>query len=226
MEFWLVWYCLQCVIVVVIGCSSTFGNLTTEELSKRPGKVDNCLISSVSVAAISKAHQYPFGSLKYPLLRWSTPRMHRSAGTVTKSFCISCSSLKVRNWVVVDLSVSSSCSCDGPCNGLGNGIEIALVMAVLLHPLFLLWPSCPPWLLLLKLFYSMTSACISSVSVTGETDTGTCWFSGSVADLSLGFKAATLSVTMVRIAAACVVLSSDPETFSPWGYWTVLNITW
>lgn len=70
-EFQLVQYSCQCNIVVPVGtcCSSTLSSPTTEGSSKRPGKVDSCLISFVSTAATPKAHQYPFGSLKYVLLR-------------------------------------------------------------------------------------------------------------------------------------------------------------
>ena len=83
-------YCRRCTVVVAIGTcwSSTFSNPTTEGSSERPGKVDSCLISSISKAAIPKAHRYPFGSLKYPLLRQSVPRMHGASGPVTMGcFC-------------------------------------------------------------------------------------------------------------------------------------------
>lgn len=50
-------------------CSSAFSNATTEGSSETPGKVDSCLISSFSKAAIQKAHQHSFRSLKYPLQR-------------------------------------------------------------------------------------------------------------------------------------------------------------
>jgi len=92
---------------IICGCCSGFGcrrqqkrhtaapppasNSTMEVSSERPGKMDSCLISSVSTAAIPKAHRYPFGSLKYPLLRESIPRMHGASGPVTMGcFCQSC----------------------------------------------------------------------------------------------------------------------------------------
>lgn len=66
----LVWYCCQCTAVLATSTSSSIlSNPTTEESSERPSKVDSCLISSISKAAILKAHQYPFGPLKNPILR-------------------------------------------------------------------------------------------------------------------------------------------------------------
>jgi len=89
----LVRHCHRRTVVVAIGtcCSSTLSNPTTEGSSKRPGKMDSCLISSVSKAAMPKAHRYPFGSLKYPLLRQSIPRMHGASDPGTMGcFCHSC----------------------------------------------------------------------------------------------------------------------------------------
>lgn len=57
---------IHCQYTAVVGistcCSSAFSNATTEGSSERPGKVDSCLISSFSKAAILKAHQHSFRS--------------------------------------------------------------------------------------------------------------------------------------------------------------------
>lgn len=80
-------YCLWCTIVAVIGtyCSPAFSN-TTHRPSKRSGRADSCLISSVSRTTILKAHHYPLGSLKYPLTRQSMPRMYGPSGLVTMGY--------------------------------------------------------------------------------------------------------------------------------------------
>jgi len=89
----LVRYCRRCTAVVAIGtcCSSTLSNPTMEGSSERRGKMDSCLISSFSTAPMPKAHRYPLGSLKYPLLRQSISRMHGASWPVTMGcFCQSC----------------------------------------------------------------------------------------------------------------------------------------
>ncbi|KAK4828375.1 hypothetical protein QYF61_026113 [Mycteria americana] len=85
-KFRLVRYRLQCTIVVAIGspCSSTLSNTTTEGSSERPGKGDSCFISSIAKAAIPKAHHYPFGSLKYPLLSIANELAHDDGALHTK----------------------------------------------------------------------------------------------------------------------------------------------
>ena len=69
-ESLLVWYCRLCTVFVAIGtcCSFTCSNPTTDGYSDRPDKTDSCLMLPVSTAAIPKAHWYPLGSLKCPLL--------------------------------------------------------------------------------------------------------------------------------------------------------------
>lgn len=63
-------HCQYTAVVGISTCfSSAFSNATTEGSSERPGKVDSCLISSFSNAAILKAHQHSFRPLKYPLQR-------------------------------------------------------------------------------------------------------------------------------------------------------------
>lgn len=76
--------CCRCTAMVATStcCSLTHSNPTTESSSQRPGKLDSCLIS-IPKAAMSKAHQRPFGSLKYPLHRQSTPRVHEAFRPVT-----------------------------------------------------------------------------------------------------------------------------------------------
>lgn len=71
--------------MVAIGscCSATHSNPTTEGSSKRPGKVDSCLIFSEPAVATSKAQWYLFGFLKYPLLRESMARIYGASGLVT-----------------------------------------------------------------------------------------------------------------------------------------------
>lgn len=73
-------------------CSLTFSSPTSEGPSERQGRVDRCFISIVSMAAVWRAHQYPFESLKCPWLRQSLPRVPRASGPVTmwgfcQSFC-------------------------------------------------------------------------------------------------------------------------------------------
>ena len=86
----LVQCCRWCTVVLAIStyCSSALSNPTTEGSFERPGKIDNCLMSSVYTAAIPRAHRYPFGSLKYPLVRLSIPRMYGASGPVTTG-CLS-----------------------------------------------------------------------------------------------------------------------------------------
>lgn len=48
--------------------------------SRRWGKVDDCLVSAVSKAALPKGQQDLFESLKYTLVRHSRLRMHWSLG--------------------------------------------------------------------------------------------------------------------------------------------------
>jgi len=75
-------------VVIATCCSSTLSNSTMEGSSERPGIMDSYLISSVSKVAMSKAHRYPFRSLKYALLRWPIPSIHRASGPVTMGcFC-------------------------------------------------------------------------------------------------------------------------------------------
>ncbi|KAK4811340.1 hypothetical protein QYF61_024476 [Mycteria americana] len=91
----LVRYCLWCTVVVAIGtcCSSTLSNPTTEGSSERPGKVDSCLISSFSKAAIPKAHR-----LLAPLSQHRSSQVTMcSPGRRLKSFRISHSSLRDRD---------------------------------------------------------------------------------------------------------------------------------
>jgi len=64
-------------------CISTQSNPTNKRSSKRPVKVYNCLIFSVSMVGTPITHQYPFGSLKYSLMRQSTSRTHEASGSVT-----------------------------------------------------------------------------------------------------------------------------------------------
>lgn len=92
------------VVEISTFCSSTLSNPTTERSSKRLCKVDSCLISSVSKAAVLKAYQNFLGSLKYPLVRESMPRMPRASGQVTMG-CL-CHSFPVRL-----TSVSNAVSC-------------------------------------------------------------------------------------------------------------------
>jgi len=49
--------------------------------SKRPSRVYSCLIFSVFTVATRKAHQYPFRSLKYPLLRQVMPRIQGASAS-------------------------------------------------------------------------------------------------------------------------------------------------
>ena len=66
-ESQLVWYCCPWNVVVVMDICC---NPRTEESSERPGKVDSCLISSISKAAIKK----PISTLLHPsyTLCWDT----------------------------------------------------------------------------------------------------------------------------------------------------------
>jgi len=85
---WLAWYFWRCTVVVVTGtcCSSTCNSPTMEAVIWKPSKADSSLIFSVSTAAIPKAHRHPFGSLKYPVLRQSIPRIYGAPGPVTLAF--------------------------------------------------------------------------------------------------------------------------------------------
>jgi len=78
----LVRYCRRCTVVVAIGtcCSSTLSNPTMEGSSERPGKMDKSLISSVSTAAMPKAHRYPFCVLEIPSPKIVYPKDARSLG--------------------------------------------------------------------------------------------------------------------------------------------------
>ncbi|KAK4806860.1 hypothetical protein QYF61_012581, partial [Mycteria americana] len=91
----LVRYCLRCTVVVAIGtcCSLTLSNPTTEGSSERLGKVDSCFISSVSKAAIRKAHRH----LALLSQHWSSQVTMCSPGRWLKSFRISRSSLRDRD---------------------------------------------------------------------------------------------------------------------------------
>ena len=63
--------CRLCTVLVAVGtcCSFTCSNPTADGSSDRPGRTDGCFMSSVSTAAIPKAHPYPLGSLKCPFGR-------------------------------------------------------------------------------------------------------------------------------------------------------------
>lgn len=75
---WLVWYCCQCPVVV----APVVHWPTPEASSRRWGKVDEHLISTVSKAALPKAQQYLFESLEYTLVWQSRQRMHWSPGAI------------------------------------------------------------------------------------------------------------------------------------------------
>lgn len=80
-----VWYGCQCISAVMIGTSYslTLINPITEGSSKSLGKTGNSLFPSVSRTAIPAAYQYPFVSLKYPLLRQTMPKIHGASELVT-----------------------------------------------------------------------------------------------------------------------------------------------
>ena len=63
--------CRLCTVLVAVGtcCSFSCSNPTADGSSDRPGRTDGCFMSSVSTAAIAKAHPYPLGSLKCPFGR-------------------------------------------------------------------------------------------------------------------------------------------------------------
>lgn len=111
--------------------------------------------------------------------------------------------------MVVDSSVSSSCSCGGPYNGLGNGIKNGSSNGPASSSSF-------PSLTFLSSLAAFAKAFlhdlfISSASVQGQM---TLAHAGSLVQwwhLSLRFTAAALSVTMVRAAAVCVIPSSPPR---------------
>ena len=75
-------YCCRCTILAAVGTcySLTHSNPTMKGSSKRPSRVHSCSIFSVFTVATPKAHQYPFGSLKYPLLRQVMPRIQGASG--------------------------------------------------------------------------------------------------------------------------------------------------
>lgn len=79
---------------------------TAEGFLVSPGKAFNCLMPSVSTAAIPKAHLSSFGSLKYPLRRKSMPRVHRASGPVT----IGCFFHSFPVWLTLASSKVNCCS--------------------------------------------------------------------------------------------------------------------
>ena len=61
-------YCLRCTVVVAVGicCSLAISTSTADWSCERVGKVDNCLMSSVSKGVMPKVHPVNFWIFEVP----------------------------------------------------------------------------------------------------------------------------------------------------------------
>lgn len=66
----MVLYLFWCTVVVVIStcCFSNLSSFTTEELSKKLGKMDSCFFPSICRAAIPKTYRYSILAVEIPSL--------------------------------------------------------------------------------------------------------------------------------------------------------------